>query len=97
MVASRHCPAPNASIEVPLRALMLVVELYGVVTVIDVLLAWVQPEPGRVPRVLTHVLTEPVQRPIRRACARLPLGGWDVAPLVVLAVLAMLRVWMLRS
>ncbi len=63
--------------------------LYALVTALDVPAAWAWPDPRRGPRRLTHALTEPVQRPIRRLLGR--PGGWDLAPLAVLALLAATR------
>jgi uncharacterized protein YggT (Ycf19 family) len=72
------------------------IELYCLLTVTDVLLAWVQPEPERVPRRVFHVVTEPVQRLLRPLSGRLPTGGWDLSPLFVLLLLGSIRVWLLR-
>ena len=71
----------------------LVIELYVLITVLDVMLAWVTPHPGRWPRRVTHLLTEPVQAVIRPVTSRLPSGGWDLSPLVVVGLLGSARVW----
>jgi len=71
------------------HGLLLALQLYLVVVAVDLLLAWVQPDPRRLPRRLTHLLTEPPQRLLR------PLGtwgGWDLSPLVVIALLGAVRV-----
>ena len=78
------------------RVAALLIQIYLLITVVDILLAWVQTEPRRWPRRGTHALTEPVQRPLRAVLSRLPLGGWDLSPLVVILLLGVLRVWLLR-
>lgn len=78
-------------------ALVVAIELYCLVTVVDLLLAWVQPDPGRVPRRVFHVVTEPIQRLLRVLLRRLPgPGDWDLSPLLVLLILGSFRVWLLR-
>ncbi len=57
-----------------MHAAILAIELYLLLVVVDVLLAWIQEDPTRVPRRFTHLLTEPFQRPIRSAWARLAPG-----------------------
>ena len=76
------------------RALDLAVKLYLVIVAMDVLLAWVQPDPRRLPRVVFHRLTEPIQRPLRRACR---LRGWDLSPLVVIGLLGVVRVFLVQA
>jgi len=71
----------------------LVIELLLLITVLDVMLAWVTPDPRRWPRRLTHLLTEPVQAAIRPLTSLLPTGGWDLSPLVLVGLLGFLRVW----
>lgn len=78
------------------RALVLAVQIYLLVTVLDVLVAWVQTDPDRWPRRLLHALTEPLQRPIRRLTDRLPTDGWDLSPLVVIGLLGAVRVWVIQ-
>ena len=79
------------------RVGILLIECYLLVVVLDVLLAWVQPDPSRWPRRLGHVLTEPVQRPLRVLLGRLPLRGWDVSAVVLVLLLGILRVWLVRA
>ena len=78
------------------RGASLLIQIYLLITAVDVLLAWVQTDPGRWPRRATHALTEPVQRPLRALLSRLPLGTWDLSPVVVVLILGALRVWLLR-
>ena len=74
----------------------LVIELYLVIVVLDVMLAWVTPDPRRWPRRLTHLLTEPVQAVARPLVSWIPSGGWDLAPLLIVGLLGTTRVvWML--
>lgn len=79
-----------------MRWVILAIELYLLVTALDVLLAWVQPSPRLWPRRLTHWLTEPVQVGIRLGLGRLPTGGWDLAPGVVVFLLGLIRVILIR-
>jgi len=78
-------------------AAILAIELYLVVVAVDVLLAWVQDDPRRVPRRLTHIVTEPLQKPIRLAWDRLAPGRLDISPLVVVGLLGVVRVLLVRA
>ncbi len=80
----------------PLRAILLTIELYCLVTGIDVLLAWIQRDPQLWPRRATHALTEPPQALIRKVLRPQWTGGWDLSPLVVLGVAGALRVWLIQ-
>lgn len=75
-------------------AVVLAVQLYLLLTAVDVVLAWLQEDPRRWPRRLTHLLTEPVQAPLRRLLPPRLTGGWDLSPVVVVAILGALRVWL---
>ncbi len=76
--------------------LLLAIQLYLVVIAVDVLLAWVQPDPARWPRRLTHLMTEPLQIPLRVVLDRLPLGGWDLSAVVLVLVLGTARVLLIQ-
>ena len=78
------------------RTSVLLIEVYLLVTAVDVLLGWVQPDSKRLPRRVTHWVTEPVQRLFRPVAARLPVAGWDLSPILVVAVLGFIRVWLVR-
>lgn len=78
------------------RATVLLIQIYLLITLLDVLVAWVQPDTRRWPRRLLHALTEPVQRPIRALTGRLPTAGWDLSPLVVILALGAVRVWLIQ-
>lgn len=80
-----------------MHAAILAIELYLVIIAVDVLIAWVQEDPHRWPRRLTHALTEPVQKPLRSVLMRLRPGGLDVSPLIVVALLGVVRVFLVRS
>lgn len=79
-----------------MSTVVLILQLYLVVILVDVGLAWVQPEPGRWPRRATHMLTEPPQALVRRVLVPARTGGWDLSPLVVIGALGVLRVWLIR-
>jgi len=66
--------------------------LANLVVALDVLLAWVQEDPRRWPRRLTHVLTEPALRPLRRLNPWLPVGDVDVSPLILIGLLTAIKV-----
>ncbi len=70
----------------------LLVKLYLVVLAMDILLAWVQPDPRRWPRRLTHALTEPPQRLLRRLLPARLTGGWDLSALWMIGLLGLVRV-----
>lgn len=76
---------------------ILAIELYLVVVVVDVLLAWVQEDAGRTPRRFTHLVTEPLQRPIRTTWARLAPGRLDISPIVVVLLFGIVRVALVRA
>ena len=74
----------------------LAIEVYLLIVVLDVMLAWFTPDARRWPRRATHLLTEPVQVAIRPAVSWIPSGGWDLSPLVVVGLLGAARVlWLL--
>jgi uncharacterized protein YggT (Ycf19 family) len=66
-------------------------ELGCLVVALDVLLAWVQEDPKRWPRRLTHFVTEPVLRPIRVISRGLPTGNWDISPLFLIVGLTAVK------
>jgi len=72
---------------------VLALQLYALITALDVVVAWIQPRPEAWPRRGLHLLTEPAQRPLRRLLPPGRLGGWDLSPLVVIAIVATVRVW----
>lgn len=74
-----------------MHALDVLLKVYLVIVGVDVLLAWVQPV-ERVPRRITHVVTEPVQEGIRRVFPAVEVGDWDLSPLIMVAILTLLRV-----
>jgi len=78
-------------------SVLTVIELYLVVVALDVLLGWVQPSAEQMPRRVTHGLTEPVQSVLRAAIKPAWTGGLDVSPLLVVAILGVVRVWLLAS
>lgn len=78
-----------------MAALDLFVKIYLVVVVVDLLLAWVQTDARRMPRRVTHALTEPPQRLLRALLPARRTGGWDLSPLLLIALLGVVRViWM---
>lgn len=71
-------------------------ELYMLLVVLDLVLAWLQTT-EQAPRRWTHVLTEPLQAPLRPFLARLGPGGWDLSALWVVVLLGLVRVcWVLQ-
>ena len=70
----------------------MVFALASLVVVVDVVLGWVQEDPGRWPRRLTHALTEPALRPLRRLNSFLPLHDVDWSPVLLIAGLTVLKV-----
>ena len=90
-------PSGGLSVERSLYPLILAIELYLVVVLVDVLLAWIQEDAARVPRRFTHLVTEPLQRPIRSAWARLAPGRLDISPIVVVLMFGVVRVALVRS
>ena len=79
-----------------MSTLVLTLQLYLVLILVDVGLGWVQTDPGRWPRRATHLLTEPPQALVRRGLQPSRTGGWDLSPLVVIGALGVLRVWLIR-
>jgi len=79
-----------------MSALVLLIQLYLLLIVVDIGLGWVQPDPGRWPRRATHLLTEPPQALVRRLIHPEHTGGWDLSPLAVIGAMCVLRVWLIR-
>ena len=67
------------------------IELYAFVLALDVVLAWVQEDPRRWPRRLTHALTEPALVWVRKGMGGWQPGGWDVSPLVLIVALTCIK------
>lgn len=76
-------------------AVVLAIQLYIVLIVVDVLLGWVQLDPRRPPRRWTHLLTEPPQAMLRAMIPPLASRGLDWSPIVLVVLLGALRVWLL--
>ena len=79
-----------------MSALILIIQLYLLLTVVDVFLGWVQTDTARLPRRITHLLTEPPQALARRLLSPRWTGGLDLSPLLVIGALGVLRVWLIR-
>lgn len=71
-------------------------ELYCLVVAVDVLLSWVQEDAVRLPRRLTHLVTDPVLKLVRGAMRGWQPGGWDISPAVLIMVLTCIKL-MLRG
>ncbi len=85
--SSRYKRGPLLSFDL----LIQLIELYAFVLALDVVLAWVQEDPDRWPRRLTHVLTEPVLVWVRKGMGGWQPGGWDVSPLVLIVALTCIK------
>ena len=68
-------------------------EVAVLLVLLDLVLAWVQPDEKRWPRRLIHLTMAPLRAPIRWLLRWVPTGDWDISPLVAVALLTMLRVW----
>lgn len=60
--------------------------------VIDVVLSWVMPNEQTFPRNLTRQVTEPLYAPLRAVLKPERMGGLDLAPIVILAL-----IWTMES
>lgn len=80
-----------------MQVLDVIVKLYTLLVAIDVLVGWIQPDPSRTPRRLTHALTEPPQALLRMAVPARLTWGWDLSPLMVIAILGVIRMVWTRS
>lgn len=76
--------------------MVLALQLLIVLVALDVALGWVQPEASEVPRRFTHALTEPLERPLRGALSAFDTAGWDLSPLLLIAILGGIRVWLIQ-
>ena len=83
-ILCRHVQPLNSNLAIAL-------EMGSLVVALDVLLAWVQEDPKQWPRRLTHVVTEPVLRPIRVISRGLPTGNWDISPLLLIVALSTVK------
>lgn len=76
-------------------ALDTLIKLYLFLVAFDVVVAWVQVDPRLFPRRITHALTEGPQALVRRLLPPRLTGGWDLSPLVIIALLGAARLtWM---
>ena len=75
--------------EVVIRA----VELVMLLVVVDLGLAWVQTDIQRWPRRLTYLAMTPLRVPTQWLLRWVPTGSWDISPVVIVALLTLLRVW----
>lgn len=80
-----------------MQVLDVLVKLYTLLVAIDVFVGWIQPDPRRVPRRLTHALTEPPQRLLRLAVPARWTWGWDLSPLLMIALLGVVRMLWTRA
>lgn len=78
------------------KVLDLVLTLYLWIIVIRAVLSWVSPDPYNPVVRFIHKMTEPVLSKIR---SRLPLsfGGFDFTPILVLAVIYFLDIFLVQS
>jgi YggT family protein len=78
------------------KVLDLVLTLYLWIIVIRAVLSWVNPDPYNPVVRFVHRMTEPVLSKIR---ARLPLsfGGFDFTPVLVLAAIYFLNIFLVQS
>lgn len=76
--------------------MVLALQLLAALVALDMVLGWLQPDPTELPRRLTHALTEPLERPLRKALVVFDTAGWDLSPLVLIAILGMIRVWLIQ-
>lgn len=75
--------------------LNLVLTLYLWIIIARALLSWVNPDPRNPIVRFLHNATEPILYPVRRA---LPyMGGVDLSPLVVIAVIYFLQIFLVGS
>ncbi len=67
---------------------------YMWIIIIAALLSWVNPDPYNPIVRFLYGATEPVLRPIRR---RLPMTGIDFSPLIVIAVIYFIKIFVVRT
>lgn len=67
---------------------------YMWVVIISALLSWVNPDPYNPIVRFLYAATEPVLRPIRK---RLPMTGIDFSPLIVIAVIYFIKIFIVKS
>lgn len=79
-----------------MEIVLLILRIVTWVIIADAILSWIQPDPRSMPRRLTVQLTDPIYRPIRKVLDPSKTGGLDLSPLVVIAVLYVIRVLILR-
>jgi len=72
-----------------MRILATILTLYWYVILARVLMSWFNPSPKNPIVNAIYRLTEPVLGPIRRLLP--PMGGFDLSPLVVFAILIFLQ------
>jgi YggT family protein len=75
--------------------LNLVLTLYLWIIIARALLSWVNPDPRNPIVRFLHNATEPVLHPVRRALPN--MGGLDLSPLVVIAAIYFLQIFLVGS
>ena len=71
--------------------LLWIIEAVRVIILVDVVLSWVMRDPEQFPRNFTQRITAPMYAPIRAVLDPRKTGGFDLAPLIVLILLSLLR------
>ena len=72
----------------------ILLDTYKWIVIIAALLSWVHPDPYNPIVRFLYAATEPVLRPIRR---RLPMMGIDFSPLIVIAAIYFLQIFVVKS
>ncbi|HEY3348093.1 MAG TPA: YggT family protein [Nitrospirota bacterium] len=69
-------------------------EAYKWIIIIAALISWVNPDPYNPIVRFLYAATEPVLRPIRR---KLPATGIDFSPLIVIAVIIFIQLFLIKT
>ncbi|MGA2193006.1 MAG: YggT family protein [Nitrospirota bacterium] len=72
----------------------IILTAYMWIVIIRALLSWVNPDPYNPVVRFLYGATEPVLRPIRR---RLPMTGIDFSPIIVIAVIYFIKIFLIGS
>ena len=77
-----------------MKLLSLLLEIYTFIIIIRVVLSWVRPWPRTQIEVRLYQITEPVFDRVRRIIP--PMGGLDLAPIVVIIAISIIRNYLLQ-
>lgn len=87
---------PRNGLKEDMEFVLLLLKVVMYVIIADAILSWIQP-PNKFPRSLTARMTEPIYAPIRKIIDPQKMGGFDLAPLLLVVVIQVISSLLARS